>query len=304
MSDGLSDVQRSSGSEALSPEAFSLEATTAEATAASRWSQVCATAKRFRLLILIVLPIVVFLFSLTLGRYHVSLSEIAILLGSKLGLTDATVIEEVGTVILNVRLPRIFIAMLIGAGLSMAASYQGMFRNPLVSPDIWVHLPGRALEPLSAHVVKECDCYPILGHGIRTGGRASHLHPSRTAPARRSNALLSADWHPDRHRVQFVHFHTEDRCRSLRQAAGHYLLAHGESGGHQHDRRPDRPLPHGGRWLALLLVRWHLNPLSFGEEEALAMGADRDTTRGYHRWLYADDGFQQSAYPALSAGWG
>ena len=41
------------------------------------------------------------------------------------------------TVVMNVRLPRIMLAMLIGAGLSIAgASFQGMFANPLVSPDI------------------------------------------------------------------------------------------------------------------------------------------------------------------------
>ena len=37
----------------------------------------------------------------------------------------------------NIRLPRILAAMLVGASLSLAgASFQGLFRNPLVSPDI------------------------------------------------------------------------------------------------------------------------------------------------------------------------
>lgn len=41
------------------------------------------------------------------------------------------------SVILNLRLPRILLALLIGAGLSIAgASFQGMFGNPLVSADI------------------------------------------------------------------------------------------------------------------------------------------------------------------------
>ena len=40
-------------------------------------------------------------------------------------------------VVLNVRLPRILAASLIGAALSVAGvSYQGMFRNPMVSPDL------------------------------------------------------------------------------------------------------------------------------------------------------------------------
>ena len=41
------------------------------------------------------------------------------------------------TVVMNIRLPRIILAMLIGGGLSIAgAAFQGMFANPLVSPDI------------------------------------------------------------------------------------------------------------------------------------------------------------------------
>jgi len=41
------------------------------------------------------------------------------------------------TVLLNIRLPRILAALLVGAALSAAgACYQTLFRNPLVSPDI------------------------------------------------------------------------------------------------------------------------------------------------------------------------
>ena len=41
------------------------------------------------------------------------------------------------TALTNIRLPRILVVMLVGAALAVAgASYQGMFKNPLVSPDI------------------------------------------------------------------------------------------------------------------------------------------------------------------------
>ncbi len=40
-------------------------------------------------------------------------------------------------VVLNIRLPRVALSALVGAGLSVAGTaYQGMFRNPMVSPDI------------------------------------------------------------------------------------------------------------------------------------------------------------------------
>ena len=40
-------------------------------------------------------------------------------------------------VVLNIRLPRVALSALVGAGLSVAGTaYQGMFRNPMVSPDL------------------------------------------------------------------------------------------------------------------------------------------------------------------------
>ena len=43
----------------------------------------------------------------------------------------------VGTVLFNIRLPRVLAAAVVGAALSAAgAAYQSLFRNPLVSPDI------------------------------------------------------------------------------------------------------------------------------------------------------------------------
>ena len=45
--------------------------------------------------------------------------------------------ETIDTIVFKVRLPRIIGAMLVGASLSVSgAVYQGMFKNPLVSPDI------------------------------------------------------------------------------------------------------------------------------------------------------------------------
>ena len=50
------------------------------------------------------------------------------------------------TVVFEIRGPRVLAAMLVGAGLAMAgAAFQGLFRNPLVSPDILGASAGAAL---------------------------------------------------------------------------------------------------------------------------------------------------------------
>ncbi|WP_291154712.1 iron ABC transporter permease [Ensifer sp. SSB1] len=74
------------------------------------------------------------LVSMSVGKYA-GPAEIAGALRAALsGLPSDPVLS---TVLWNVRLPRVAGAMLIGAALAAAgATYQGLFRNPLVSPDI------------------------------------------------------------------------------------------------------------------------------------------------------------------------
>lgn len=78
--------------------------------------------------------LVAILLALLVGKYPLTPGEL-------LGLfihPDATPLDpRVATVFWQIRLPRILAALAIGAALSAAgAAYQGMFRNPLVSPDI------------------------------------------------------------------------------------------------------------------------------------------------------------------------
>ena len=53
--------------------------------------------------------------------------------------------KVIDTVIFQVRIPRIVIAMIVGSSLSISgAVYQGMFKNPMVSPDILGSSAGAA----------------------------------------------------------------------------------------------------------------------------------------------------------------
>lgn len=81
--------------------------------------------------------IILFLISLVLGRYPLSLSEIGRLLLSRITDIEQTWPDSAEAIFFNVRLPRVGLAVLVGAALSTSgAAYQGMFRNPLVSSDI------------------------------------------------------------------------------------------------------------------------------------------------------------------------
>lgn len=78
---------------------------------------------------------VTFFISFTVGRYGVPLNQLIGAFYSKL--TGNQTNGVIDTVIFQVRLPRMIAAILVGGALSMSgASYQGLFRNPMVSGDI------------------------------------------------------------------------------------------------------------------------------------------------------------------------
>ncbi len=78
-----------------------------------------------------------FFSSFLLGRYPISPVELVKILFSKVFPISPTWDTQLETILFQIRLPRVFMAALIGGGLSCAgAVYQGIFQNPLVSPDV------------------------------------------------------------------------------------------------------------------------------------------------------------------------
>jgi len=82
----------------------------------------------------------------SVGRFPVTPAELLTVLWSRITGVPHGLPATVDTVVLNVRGPRIVAAILVGAALAAAgAAYQGLFRNPLVSPDILGVSTGAAL---------------------------------------------------------------------------------------------------------------------------------------------------------------
>ncbi len=75
--------------------------------------------------------------ALAIGKFPVAPGDLLAILGRRLFGLPLAVPATAETVILQVRLPRVLAALTVGAGLAAAgATFQGLFRNPLVSPDI------------------------------------------------------------------------------------------------------------------------------------------------------------------------
>ena len=81
----------------------------------------------------------------TVGRYPVGLGDLVGVLAKALG-HRVDISPAIETVVLQVRGPRVLAAVLVGAALALAGTaFQGLFRNPLVSPDILGASSGAAL---------------------------------------------------------------------------------------------------------------------------------------------------------------
>lgn len=94
--------------------------------------------RKFRpigIFILILLPLLSSLFAFSIGRLSISPREI---LGFFLSLIKNESYDPMlESVIINIRLPRILTALIVGAGLSLAGlAFQSIFANPLATPDI------------------------------------------------------------------------------------------------------------------------------------------------------------------------
>ncbi len=90
-------------------------------------------------LLLFAALIAAILLSFTLGRYPVALKTLCAILADRLPFISIAPFWELAQEIAvwNVRMPRVIMAVLVGAALSAAgACYQGVFQNPMAAPDI------------------------------------------------------------------------------------------------------------------------------------------------------------------------
>lgn len=80
---------------------------------------------------------VLFFISFLIGTYPVSVGTVWDVLRSKVMNVTPYWESAVEKVIFQVRVPRILLGILVGGGLAVSgASYQTLFENPMVSPDL------------------------------------------------------------------------------------------------------------------------------------------------------------------------
>lgn len=111
-----------------------------------KWKQEKRSAG-FKILVLFAVLLAMFILSFNLGRYHgISAFDAARIMLSRFLPIERAWPPEFEKVILYIRFPRIFSAVIVGGALALSgASYQTVFKNPLVSPDILGASAGASL---------------------------------------------------------------------------------------------------------------------------------------------------------------
>jgi len=105
---------------------------------------------------LAILLIAVGVFSVAVGSEHVGFANVIRVIAAEITGRAAEVSPEQSIIIADIRLPRVLLAIVVGAALAVAGSaYQALLRNPLADPGILGISSGAALGAISATIFAE-----------------------------------------------------------------------------------------------------------------------------------------------------
>lgn len=238
--------------------------------------------KKFKIkfTILVVIFIVVFFGSFMLGRYPVSPPELMKIILSGIIDIPQSWPDAAENVIFQIRLPRVLAAAIIGAALSIAGvSYQGMFQNPMVSPDILgassgagfgaalAILLGAGYMGISVAAFLFGLAAVMLAYGISRVSRINATLAMILAGMMIGSLFTSC--------TSFVKL-VADTEQTL-PAITYWLMGSLVSIKPQDVAFAIVPIIAGS--VPLFLLKWRMNLLTVGEEEAQAMGINTRTLR-------------------------
>lgn len=232
----------------------------------------------------IVLPvalIAIVLISFAVGQYPITPPEL--LEGIQRHFADAINTKEelsVDKVIFAIRIPRILLVLMTGAALASAgAAFQGMFRNPLVSPDLLGASAGASLGACIGLLIGTSTfitqllafCFGLLAVGIAVfmNGMVKY---DRLLGLVLGGILVSTLFQAGTSIVKLC-ADVNDKLPSIT-----YWLMGSFSGANTADLRM-AVIPMVLGFALLMLERWNLNVLSLGEEEARSLGINTTRTR-------------------------
>lgn len=225
------------------------------------------------LLLLFFALILCILGSITLGRYPIHLRELGGILLSRFIPLEPFWQPVQEALLLQHRLPRILLACMVGCGLSTAgAAYQGVFQNPMAAPDllgassgaafgaalaILLNL-GRSMIVILAFACSLATVMLVLVIGNRTKGK-------RVMGLILAGIMIGSLVSSGTSFLKLV----ADPNEQL-PAITYWLM--GSLNGTTHQDLLFTAIPMAVGLIPLFLLRWRINLLTLGDEEAQTMG--------------------------------
>ena len=236
--------------------------------------------KTARLLLMCALLLALFLFSFSIGRYGVSLKEVVRIFLSKIFPLRQTWTAEMETVVINIRLPRIIMASLVGCALSTAgASYQGVFQNPMASPDILGASSGAAfgaaLAILLGGSAKIVTTAAFLSSIVTV--MAVYFIAERAPGLRVVNLILSGIMVGSLFTAGTSYIKLVADPSNQLPAITYWMI--GSLSGSKLSQVSFVIVPMALGLIPLLLIRWQINILTLGDDEARTLGVNTGRLR-------------------------
>ena len=188
--------------------------------------------------------------------------------------------ESLDAALFNIRLPRIVVVLLVGGALSVAgASYQGMFKNPLVSPDLLGASAGASFGACLAMLLNFPNAliqvFAFAGGMVAVGcvvGLNRAIRGDAMLGLILGGILVSTLFQSGTSIVKLV-ADADDKLPAIT-----FWLMGSFAGVTLWDFIMILPLMLAG-FALLMSQRWKLNVLSFGDEEARSLGINVQRTR-------------------------
>lgn len=243
-------------------------------------------ARRYGLMGLCVLALVAcVVLGLGVGRMMIAPGDVLSILASHLT-TGAGDTSDVNVLtVMNIRLPRVVAALLVGSALAISgASYQGLFKNPMVSPDILGASAGASFGAAMG-ILLSFDNRLVQLTGFAVGFLAVMLtYTSARRIGRGSNQTLLLVLCGLIVGTLFQAFvsmikYTADPESKLPEIT-YWLM--GSLAKVTWDDLKVFAIPYVIGAVPLMLMRWRLNTLSFGDMEAESLGVNVQLMRGIY----------------------
>ena len=231
------------------------------------------------IVLLIFLPIFLFFASFLIGRYPISPVDVVNTILCPI-FPQLEVSPTITTIVFEIRLPRIIAAIVVGAALAMAgAAFQSIFKNPLVSSDLLGVSNGAGFGAALAIILSGSNAVIqifafifglisvsityLISRAYKAGGILI-LVLSGVAISAFFNALISA--------IKFI-ADPDDKLPEI----VYWLM--GSLASVTMDKLIMILIPIVIGFAILLALRWHMNLLAMGDEEAQSLGLNPSRVR-------------------------